>query len=268
MTKKLGWVEIDRCPVCKSRKRHLFGQFHYEYDNIHEVEEFLDVDEDGGIHLTAYLCECGYGYTHRRIEDLDRYYAEVYYPLLKGRMETEEDPERIHTDELMRAERQAKQFADGTGLTSLDVGCGSGKLMELMKAMGWTTYGLDPRIQDLNTYHSVDDLLAHEPGKKFDLITMSHVLEHVPNPVEWLAEFKPLLAEGGQIFIEVPSIVWNANGLFSLHHCGAYTMFALQDVAEKAGFMFVDGGPAFVSAEVNGEIGVKIVLQAIIASGG
>jgi len=53
----------------------------------------------------------------------------------------------------------------------------------------------------VNVYKEIDDVL----GKKFDVITMWHVLEHVPNLHEYLKHLKSLLNENGKLIVAVPN---------------------------------------------------------------
>ncbi len=50
-----------------------------------------------------------------------------------------------------------------------------------------------------------DTFESFEPGRKFSCINMSHVIEHVPNPNEWLQKAKSLLEEDGVLVVDVPN---------------------------------------------------------------
>lgn len=49
-----------------------------------------------------------------------------------------------------------------------------------------------------------DHQFAQYIGERFDLISGSHVLEHIPDLISWLNQLEELLADGGQIFLSVP----------------------------------------------------------------
>lgn len=101
--------------------------------------------------------------------------------------------------------------------TVLDVGCGSGGFLDAMRESGWTTVGIEPGEKAASlarakghdvVCQSATDPLAHAlSGRLFDLVLMSHSLEHVHSPTQALANLWPLLKPGtGHLIIEVPNL--------------------------------------------------------------
>ena len=102
-----------------------------------------------------------------------------------------------------------------TGKRLLDVGCGAGWFLRISKKLGAIEQGVEPseyaaglaQQQGLRVFHGtlesyVEQALA---GTQFDIITASHVIEHVPEPVKTLSAMKQLLAPGGFAWIAVPN---------------------------------------------------------------
>lgn len=94
--------------------------------------------------------------------------------------------------------------------TILDYGCGTGEFIHHMVSNGWESFAIEPsdeargkikKHNNLTTFKSIDQL----PEKKFDIITLWHVLEHVPNPDQLMQQLKQQLKEGGLIFVAVPN---------------------------------------------------------------
>ncbi len=94
----------------------------------------------------------------------------------------------------------------------LDVGCGTGDFLKVAKDNNWTVSGIEPNenaraIANKKTSDSVydiDHLLKFET-KSFDVITLWHVLEHLPNLESQIAVFESLLKPNGRLVIAVPN---------------------------------------------------------------
>lgn len=95
----------------------------------------------------------------------------------------------------------------------LDIGCGTGDLLAFCEKDSWNTFGVEPNEKALAlakakvkvSENIVNDLRALEEGKRYDVITMWHVLEHVPNLVEYIENLKRLLTPGGCLIVAVPN---------------------------------------------------------------
>ena len=74
-----------------------------------------------------------------------------------------------------------------------------------------------------------------EPERRFDLISLSHVLEHLPDPVAYLARLRmTLLKPTGRIYVEVPNLL--AHTSFEPGHLYSFTALTLRRTVEAAGF--------------------------------
>ncbi|MFH4963823.1 class I SAM-dependent methyltransferase [Gaetbulibacter sp. M235] len=98
------------------------------------------------------------------------------------------------------------------GKSLLDFGCGTGDFLQIAKDGGWEVYGIEPndearKIANKKTENSVfnsENLLKLE-NSRFDVITLWHVLEHLPNLNEHISIFKKLLKPKGTLIIAVPN---------------------------------------------------------------
>ncbi len=94
----------------------------------------------------------------------------------------------------------------------LDVGCGNGRFLRNMQALGWQVQGVELsedgvrvcRKADLPVHHG-DIFSAALPNDHFDVITARHVIEHVPDPHAFVSELVRVLKPGGRIIIETPN---------------------------------------------------------------
>ena len=87
-----------------------------------------------------------------------------------------------------------------------DFGAGAGRMLECARAGGWTVCGVEPgrSRQQLESqgFNVRDDVTKIEP---VDVISMIHVLEHCPSPVEVLSTLSNKLRPDGMLYIEVPN---------------------------------------------------------------
>ncbi|MFD1062594.1 class I SAM-dependent methyltransferase [Winogradskyella litorisediminis] len=94
----------------------------------------------------------------------------------------------------------------------LDVGCGTGDFLKTAKDNNWSVFGIEPnpdarQIANLKTENSVFDIpkLLDFEESSFDIITLWHVLEHLPKLEEHIQIFNSLLKPDGHLVIAVPN---------------------------------------------------------------
>jgi len=94
----------------------------------------------------------------------------------------------------------------------LDVGCGTGDFLQIAQNNNWQVFGIEPSEQARNianqkTNDSVFDTkrLTKFEKQSFDVITLWHVLEHLPKLDEQIYILKNLLKENGTLVIAVPN---------------------------------------------------------------
>ena len=96
----------------------------------------------------------------------------------------------------------------------LDVGCGTGDFLMICKNNGWTVEGVEPSN---NAKIIIDTKFKNDENSKFysdlnelhvskyDVITLWHVLEHIPNLPEYISKLNSLLTPNGVLVIAVPN---------------------------------------------------------------
>lgn len=159
----------------------------------------------------------------------------------------------------------------------LDVGCGNGELIERMEALGWRAEGVDidgsalrvARQRGLNVRAGTLESQEY-PADSFDAVTISHVIEHVHDPVRLLRACYQVLRPGGRLVVVTPNASSWAHRRFKeswLHldpprHLHLFTPPLLQQLAEMAGFQ----GES-VSTNVRDANGVFIASRSIERTG-
>src|SRR5262249_42424762 len=94
----------------------------------------------------------------------------------------------------------------------LDVGAHAGRFMFLAQQRGWTVEGieLNPRTAACAArrtgapVHQADVHTRQADGRRYEAVTMTDVLEHVPEPLKVLAAIAAIVEPGGRIGIKVP----------------------------------------------------------------
>lgn len=133
----------------------------------------------------------------------------------------------------------------------MDVGCGSGELIERLKNLGWQVEGVDfdatavrtARRRDLKVHLGTLEDQSY-PEASFDAVTMSHVIEHVHDPSALLRECHRILKPGGCLVMVTPNISSMGHKRFGTHwrglepprHLHIFTPLSLRHLAEEAGF--------------------------------
>jgi SAM-dependent methyltransferase len=96
---------------------------------------------------------------------------------------------------------------------ALDIGCGPGTFLQLLKGKGWECHGTElteesaSRVSRQGISVSVGEIDENRfPLHSFDLITLWQVLEHLPDPMKTLKSSRRLLKKRGIVAISTPNI--------------------------------------------------------------
>lgn len=142
---------------------------------------------------------------------------------------------------------------------ALDFGCGNGAFLRAFSRAlpGWTLFGSEvsekykqvvesiPGVERLYT-GGIDSL----PGG-FDLISLVHVIEHIPGPGSFLQMLAAKLKPGGLLLIEVPNCEANPFILMVADHCSHFSVGTLARIASDAGFTILEVTSQWVPKEIS-----------------
>lgn len=104
----------------------------------------------------------------------------------------------------------------------LDVGCGNGRYLDGMQKLGWKAKGVEfnehavsvCKLSNLDVHHG-DLFSANFDAEIFDVINVSHVIEHVPNPKQFFSELSRILKKNGKLIIKTPNSKALGRSLFN-----------------------------------------------------
>ena len=136
----------------------------------------------------------------------------------------------------------------------LDVGCGGGAYLYRLKQWGWETYGVEPSETGAKQAQSLGLMVkqgmlvdAGFDSEFFDVIRLSNVVEHLPNPKTIFREIYRILKPDGLIYITVPNtrslVFWlfreNWYALDAPRHVISYSPKTLKTLADATDFHVV-----------------------------
>ena len=159
--------------------------------------------------------DCGFVFQNPTLEphELDEMYGTQYRRSMPD--ETFIEKNSVFTDGRVRWIEKGLGGEVGAGKRVLDVGCGAGVLLNSFRSRGWQARGIEPTsayaefgrrrfgIDIIPGFFTKDSF----PGERFDLLTLSQVLEHAPDPAAMLRDCREKLADGGHLFVGVPTLL-------------------------------------------------------------
>lgn len=191
-------IDVSTCPVCGNS---VFTPFLKTKDYTLTKEEFSLVK--------CSTCKLVITTPRPKNEDLGTYYQSNDYISHTSKANSLADVlyliARKFTLQSKRKLASTLQPAKGK---LLDIGCGTGDFLQSCATAGWKTYGVEPnssasqlaRQKGIEIFETIDQIKG-----TFQLITLWHVLEHVPDPNETLIKVRELLAPNGVLLIAVPN---------------------------------------------------------------
>jgi len=91
----------------------------------------------------------------------------------------------------------------------LDVGAGTGEFLKVAKEKAWEVQGMEPNKNARNLAFEkgveLKGSLNDFKGNQFDVVTLWHVLEHIPNLEETISQLSNLVKPNGTLLIAVPN---------------------------------------------------------------
>lgn len=192
---------LEKCPVCGNKKQKKYLG----------VKDWFLSREDFEIKQ----CEnCGFLFTNPRPypERLGDYYKSEEYishsNTNRGLINRLYKMVRAYT--LKQKYMLIRSYKSGGSI--LDVGCGTGELLNVFAKNGWEVKGVEPdedaKSFAINEYHLPvidEEEIQGLNDESFDVISMWHVLEHVPNINERIDTLKRLLKKDGVLIVAVPN---------------------------------------------------------------
>jgi 2-polyprenyl-3-methyl-5-hydroxy-6-metoxy-1,4-benzoquinol methylase len=216
-------IKIHNCPLCQHGPHTTYSQgYDYELETCDNLWTFVQCSS------------CSFVFLNPRpaLTELSTIYPSHYYSydmsqklpwfILKGK----EILDRLKLGSILNHAQHIKSY--------LDIGCGDGRYLRTVEASKNISkenlYGLeldDHVVSELKKqgYQAFCERIENAPSldqKKFDLITMFHVIEHVEDPLVVIRNIKNLLNSKGILVIETPNINSLDAKIFKKTYWGGY----------------------------------------------
>ncbi|GAB4340672.1 MAG: class I SAM-dependent methyltransferase [Cyanophyceae cyanobacterium] len=111
---------------------------------------------------------------------------------------------KVFQDHLAQVKGLIHQHFQGNSL--IEVGCGKGCFLEMLKAEGFQITGFDPTYEGSNP-SVLKQYFSESARIQADALILRHVLEHIKDPIEFLSIMNQCNG-GGKVYIEVPCFDW------------------------------------------------------------
>lgn len=245
-TQKKNYTESDvkyvSCPLCSTN-------------------QYKEIYKERGILGIVRCLSCGLLYVNPHTKDPEKIYwgnAEKYFDearlIFEGRARHHRDPNYINDLKLIYKYKPSGNL--------LDIGTNMGFFLRNALDWGWNLYGVEPSpsLSEIARKYfnlNVKTAFLQEAGfadSFFDIVTMTDVFEHLPEPGEVLTEVHRILKSEGILFIKVPNGLFNLSKLYlakmtrrqknydlfdSCEHIVHYSDKTLRCMLEKYGFMII-----------------------------
>ena len=233
------------CPVCK----YSFGEVlihvkFFLYEN-HPLPSEYDV-------VACEHCNFVFADTPASQKDYNEYYAlfsSYGHNASTGGEEKTWDKLRLST-----VADYLKKFFPAKNTSFLDIGCAGGGLLRQLKDRGYTNLcGIDPSetcVKNTITNYEIPayqgTIFSMPHVGKFDVVILSHTLEHIYDVRDAVAHLSMLLCEAGYLYIEVPDARQYANYItsplqdFNVEHINHFSSISLENLILPLGFAKTD----------------------------
>lgn len=240
-------IEIKECPICGGKQHNIY---------LSTKDYFLSGEE----FRLMQCAQCNFIFTSPRPndDDLGQYYQSENYLShhAKGFSPLRLAYQILRKKNIRNKYKLIQHYVPKGSV--LDIGCGTGEFLYFFKQKGWKTQGIEPN-ETARTFAAkhwsieVNDEphISTFKNENFDVVTMWHVLEHVPDINERMKQIYRVLKKGGYAFIALPNYLsWDAQYYKKYwaawdvpRHLYHFSERNIIQLSEKQGFKYVKSHP-------------------------
>jgi hypothetical protein len=233
----------EKCCVCAFKTEEVYRlQFGEIFGMANEYEQKINICPN-----------CGFIYTANPFSE--EALANRYKSMSKFEYDTNNNVFEDSASYKKRCLRQ-RQFLKNSALkinSLFEVGCASGYNLSIYAQDGVNVYGIEPskaNVASCKAKYGIElfcgmfsEYQSYKPAdEQYDLVFLSHILEHIINPYDFMRNISQIAA--GFVFIEVPVFDYKLCdepfGMFAEEHINYFTFENLREIMKRLGFYVVD----------------------------
>jgi SAM-dependent methyltransferase len=269
-----------RCWVCDGSHLSRFHQARFDFDEYRRQDP--ELSQYSGRTVWLVRCHaCGFGQPEA-LPVLPRFFERMYDQRWSSEWVEGEChaayKDLIFETILAQLERRVPRTAERR---LLDVGAHVGRFMQMAQRGGWAVEGIEVNPTTAacaerrtgSTVHRRSIGSVAEDGRRFTALTLTDVLEHIPDPVAVLRSAAALLVPGGVVAVKVPSgpgqwLKERARAALrpshkisiagNLVHVNHFSVQSLRLALERAGFRAVTIAPGAPELHRGGGVGHRL----------
>ena len=229
------------CPICN-----------YNNDSIKPISVVKNIWKES---KNVYICEgCKLYYIDMPTEkELIHFYESNYYSSKKNTITNFIDKKIKNARALSRFQYIKKYMTPNNNYSIAEIGAADGLLLNYFKKNKNNVFGYELNSKDRNTAKSKynidmqNDFYSKKNNSKYDVVILSHVLEHFLDPTKKIKNIYNALNEDGIIFIEIPCTPnhnevskEDMNLFFQTEHTLHFNVDNLALLLVESGFTIID----------------------------
>jgi SAM-dependent methyltransferase len=253
---------LNRCWVCRGSALTRFHQCRLDYGEYKTQDPELARYSGHPIWLVR-CAECGFGQPEQ-LPTLPGFFDRMYDQRWSSdwvEHEFESDYKDVIFHSILRELRHRRALGNARASSRLlDIGAHAGRFMYLAQRAGWDVEGVELNARTAAyaarrtgaPVHQANAGSLADDGRRYAAVTLTDVLEHIPDPVAMLTTAARLLEPGGTLAVKVPcgaSQWWKERALAAISpshsvsladnlvHVNHFTPRSLRRALGEAGFV-------------------------------